>query len=131
MKASKDAPDERSLVFMPGEGKSISVRGVSMTYKAAGADTNGAWTLIEYTAPPRFSAPHLHRHEQAQTGFYILSGTLAIQMEKRLFKAPAGSFVLVPPGVAHKFSNKEVVPVTFLIIVSPAGLEQYFEKLVT
>lgn len=123
MKASKDAPDERSLVFMPGEGKSVSVRGVSMTCKAAGADTNGAWALIEYTAPPRFSEPHLHRCEQAQAGFYILSGTLVIQMGERLVKAPAGSFVLVPAGVNHKFSNEEVVPATFLIIVSPAGID--------
>jgi len=135
MKASsrneKDAPDGRSLVYMPGGGKSVSVRGVSMTCKAVSADTNGAWMLLECTVPPRFSRPHLQWHEQAQTGFYILSGTLAIQMEERLVKAPAGSFVLVPPGVAHKFSNKEVVPATFLIIVSPAGLEQHFEKLVT
>ncbi len=120
----KHAPDERSIMYMPGAGQSVSARGVSITYKAVGADTNGAWTLVEYTAPPRFPGPHPRRHEQILAAFYILSGTLTIQLEERLVKAPAGSFVLVPAGIVHKFSNEEVVPATFLIFVSPAGLEQ-------
>jgi len=124
IRPGKDVPVEGSLVYMPGQGKSVSIGGVSMTYKAVSADTNGAWTLIEYTAPPHFGGPSSHRQEQMFVGFYILSGTLTIHLEERLVTAPAGSFLLVPPGVVHKFSNEEVVPATFLIFISPAGSEQ-------
>lgn len=127
----KVVPAEGSLVYMPGEGKSVSTRGVSITFKAVSADTNGAWTLVECTAPPHFSGSHSHRHEQMLAGFYVLSGTLTIQLEERLVKAPAGSFLLVPPGVAHKFSNEEVVPATFLIFISPTGSEQELATWIT
>ncbi|MBE7556015.1 MAG: cupin domain-containing protein [Anaerolineales bacterium] len=131
VRPGKDVPTEGSLVYMPGEGKSVPTRDVSMTYKAVRADTNGAWMLVEYTAPPHFAGPPSHRHEQMLAGFYILSGTLTIQLEERLVKAPAGSFLLVPPGVVHKFSNEEVVPATFLIFISPAGTEQELATWIT
>ena len=119
------------MVYMPGEGKSVSVGSVSITCKAGSLDTNGAWTLIEYTAPPHFSGPRPNRHKQMLAGFYILSGTLTIQLEERLVKAPAGSFVLVPPGIVHTFSNEEVVAATFLLFISPAGSKQELTTWIT
>ena len=38
------------IVFMPGEGKSISMMGVTILFKTVSVDTNGQWSLIEYTA---------------------------------------------------------------------------------
>ena len=38
--------------------------------------------------------------------------------------APAGTFVLVPPGVEHGFRNDGVEPVRILNIHAPAGFDR-------
>ena len=61
--------------------------------------------------------------------FYVLSGTLTLQLEERVVKSPAGSFALIPPGTVHTFSNQEDVPVTFLTLLSPGGFEGFIEEM--
>jgi mannose-6-phosphate isomerase-like protein (cupin superfamily) len=37
--------------------------------------------------------------------FYVLEGTLTMRLGDETTELPAGSFVCVPPGVVHTFSN--------------------------
>jgi mannose-6-phosphate isomerase-like protein (cupin superfamily) len=39
-------------------------------------------------------------------------------------QAPAGTFVLVPPGVEHTFENRTDRPVRMLNIHAPAGFDK-------
>ena len=64
-----------------------------------------------------------------QEGFYVLEGTLTLQLGNQTIKAPPGSYAYVPTGVVHGFSNPENVPAKFLTFISPAGFESYFEEL--
>lgn len=114
---------------MPGEGKSVSVAGEVISFKATSEDTAGAWALLEFNVPPHFAGPPLHWHKKEVEGFYILSGTITLQLEGRVVKAPAGSFALVPPGAVHTFSNQEDVPATFLSVLSPGGFEGFIVEL--
>ncbi len=120
---------QAGIVQLPGEGKSITVAGEVITLKATSEDTNGAWTLMEFNVPPHFAGPPLHWHKEETEGFYILSGTVTLQIEERVVKAPTGSFALVPPGVVHTFSNQEDVASTFLSLLSPGGFENFIEEL--
>jgi mannose-6-phosphate isomerase-like protein (cupin superfamily) len=119
------------FVYLPGEGKAVSIAGETVTCKAVSEDTNGEWALLEFNVPPHFAGPPLHWHKKETEGFYILSGTATLQIEERIVKAPAGSFALIPPGVVHTFSNQEDVPTTFLAFLSPGGLERFFEEMAT
>jgi quercetin dioxygenase-like cupin family protein len=121
--------DDHAIVHMPDEGTRITMRGAAITLKAVSDDTGGAWSLMEYTAPPHFAGPPPHWHNETLEGFYILSGTVTFQVDAQTIIAPAGSFVLVPPGVIHTFANQEDVPATFLTVVSPGGFERYFDEL--
>ena len=38
--------------------------------------------------------------------------------------APAGTFVLVPPGVTHTFANRTSEPVRMLNVHAPAGFDK-------
>jgi quercetin dioxygenase-like cupin family protein len=120
---------QTGYVYLPGEGQAVSVAGEVITFKAVSEDTNGAFALLEFNVPPRFAGPPLHWHKKETEGFYILSGTITLQIEERVVKAPAGSFALVPPGVVHTFSNQEDVPVTFLSLLSPGGFEGFIVDL--
>ena len=117
------------FVYLPGEGKTITVAGENITFKAVSEDTKGSWTLMEFVVPPHFSGPPPHWHQKETEGFYVLSGTLTVQIEARTMSAPSGSFALIPPGVIHTFANHADEPVAFLSILSPGGFEEFVEEL--
>ena len=120
---------ERTIALLPGEGKTISLLGVTIRYMTTRADTQGAWSLLEYTAPPHFAGSPLHWHRRTAEAFYVLEGAVTIQVGERTIKAAAGAFVLVPTSVVHTFSNPEDELARFLTLVSPGGFERYFEEL--
>ncbi|MCE7985004.1 MAG: cupin domain-containing protein [Caldilinea sp. CFX5] len=119
------------LVQQPGAGQSITIADLRITVKASGAETAGAWALLEYHVPPRFVGAPLHWHASYCESFYILAGTVTVQVEEAVFHAPPGSFVLAPPGLVHRFSNEEAVPAMFLSFVAPSGLECFLAELAT
>ena len=118
-----------SIILGPGEGKTISTLGNKIGYKAVSADTGGRYGLVEYTAGPEFTGPAPHVHPELEEAFYVLEGEFMILVGEENIPAPAGSFVLIPRGTVHTFSNPGPIPSKFLIIVSPGGFEKYFEEL--
>lgn len=119
------------LVQPPGAGRSITIANLEITLKVTGAETAGAWALLEYRVPPHFVGFPLHWHKRYSESFYILSGTVTLQMEERICHAPPGSFVMVMPGMVHRFANQEEVPAMFLSLIAPSGLEKFWEELAT
>ena len=45
-------------------------------------------------------------------------------MEGEETVAPAGTFVLVPPGLVHTFANRTDQPVRMLNVHAPAGFDR-------
>ena len=66
----------------------------------------------------------MHSHEGEDDSFYVLDGELTIHGEAGEFAAPTGTFVLVPPGVPHTFSNRTAEPVRILNVHAPAGFDR-------
>jgi mannose-6-phosphate isomerase-like protein (cupin superfamily) len=109
----------------PGEGKALWVFGGLIIFYALGEDTNGAFTLFEEATSPGSSAfPHLH-HEEDQA-FYIVEGEHEFACGGSTFAAGAGSFVYVPRGTVHSFTNVGEKPGRLLIISAPAGGTEAF-----
>jgi len=122
-------PDD-ALVLEPGEGTAISYRhGGAIVFKARGAETEGRYALLELTLPPGAAGAPLHRHRDEAEAFYALAGAFAFQLGTDRRELSAGGFVLVPKGTAHTFWNAGSGDARCLVIVSPAGLERYFDEL--
>lgn len=119
------------LVQPPGAGRRITIADLDITLKVTGAETDGAWALLEYHVPPHFAGFPRHWHKRYSESFYILAGTVTLQMEERIYHALPGSFVLAPPGMVHHFANQEDVPAMFLSCVAPSGLERFWEEAAT
>jgi mannose-6-phosphate isomerase-like protein (cupin superfamily) len=115
-------------VLAPGAGLDTA-RGGRMAVKARGEETAGAFTLLELVQPKGVPGPPLHVHHTADEAFYVLAGTLTVRLGERTLDAPAGSFVLVPRGVAHTFANRSEEPSRFLAILSPAASFGYIEEI--
>ena len=79
----------------------------------------------------RFFTSHAARampttvHADEDDAFYILEGELTFVVgddEEEVVAGP-GTFVLVPPGVPHGFTNHGSVPVRMFNIHAPAGFD--------
>ena len=114
----------RPYVRRDGEGEALWFLGSLVTVKAAGTDTQGRLTVVEFVNPPGF-APPLHRHLEEDESFYILSGTAEFRCDGEVFSAGPGDFVLLPSGLAHTFIVGADEPLRTLQITTPSGFEQF------
>lgn len=90
-----------------------------------------AVAFMDSTVPPGFLGPVPHRHAQMTDIFYVLEGQLTVDLDGEQQLLGPGSFVLVPPGVVHTFSNPGSAPARFLNVYQPAGFEQYLRAAFT
>jgi quercetin dioxygenase-like cupin family protein len=108
-----------------GDGPTVWVVGDRYTIKTSGADTAGAFALIEAVIPPGAGPPpHIHRREDE--AFYVLEGTLQFHTDGRTFDAAPGAWITLERGSTHFFRNVSDAPARMLILVTPAGLEDFF-----
>ena len=117
------------IVFMPGEGERIGSQPTLTVMKATSETTGGAFSLSEATIPPGFPGPPPHTHKELTDSFYVLEGTLTVRLNDDTIEAPPGTYVLVPPGVVHTFSNPGDARVRILNLNSPAGWENYLKDI--
>jgi quercetin dioxygenase-like cupin family protein len=50
-------------------------------------------------------------------------------MGSQIVRAKPGTFVFIPPNVAHNIANVTNKPARVLLTVSPPGFEHYFQEL--
>ena len=117
------------VVLMPGEGERIMAGASIAVIKATADKTDGAFSMSEAMFPAGMSGPPPHSHAHTTDTFYVLEGTLRLTVGHQEIDVPAGSYVLVPPGVRHTFANASEEPVRFLNINSPGGWENYLRDL--
>lgn len=120
----------KATVHLRGEGEQIGGP-TTVTIKATGEETNNSFYLGESVVEPGFPGPPPHIHEHLHDMFYVLEGTLTMRLGDETTKLPEGTFVCVPPGVVHTFSNPGETPVRFLNFNTPAGWENYMRDLGT
>ncbi len=120
--------NDGNIVLGPGEGKIVPVPGHKVTHKVFGADTDGAYSLLEVELVGDGPPQHIHKAEDE--AIYVLEGEIKILVGERTLRATAGSFVRIPRGTVHTFSRIEQKPAKLLAIFSPAGFEKFFDEAV-
>ncbi|HEY1456623.1 MAG TPA: cupin domain-containing protein [Candidatus Dormibacteraeota bacterium] len=98
-----------------------------MSLKAAGHQTDSAFSLLEATEPANFGPP-LHIHHDAAEAFYVLEGQYIIFLDGQEYACPAGSFIFIPAGVPHGFRVGKVES-RKLNLYLPAAMVGYFDDL--
>ena len=117
------------IVLRSGEGEHVQLGQSSVVIKAGVETTEGRFALTETTLGPGFPGPKPHLHRDTLDMFFVLEGTLTMQLGEETLDLSAGSFVLVPPGTAHTFSNRTDQQVRLLNMDTPAGLESYLREM--
>lgn len=109
----------KTIVVPPGEGARVG----NVEFLARSEDTP-RFNLATIEIAPGADGPEAHSHEAEDDSFYILAGELTFEVEGETVVAPAGTFVLVPPGVVHTFANRTTEPVRMLNVHAPAGFDR-------
>jgi mannose-6-phosphate isomerase-like protein (cupin superfamily) len=110
---------DKAIVVAPGAGPRVG----NVEFLALSEHTPRFNASIITMAPGR-EGPSAHVHEDEDDAFYVLDGELVFTVEGDEIAAPAGTFVLVPPGVLHTFANRTETPVRILNIHTPAGFDR-------
>ena len=72
--------------------------------------------------------PPLHIHHYEEESLYLLEGVLAITLGEKTMDATTDAFVQIPRVLVHKFHHAGTTTARLLLFFSPAGMENYFEK---
>jgi quercetin dioxygenase-like cupin family protein len=114
-------------LIQAGEGRRLAIPGGLYTIKATGEDTGGTYALLEMVIPPQVGPPP-HTHSREIESFYILEGSLSFWVSDRKLTGSAGCLVIAPPGQTHTFKNEGDEPARVLLLITPAGLEDFFQE---
>ena len=109
----------RAVVITPGDGRQVG----NVEFLALSEHTS-RFNLSIITMAPGRSGPEQHVHAGEDDAFFVLDDEMTFLLGDEEVAAPAGTFVLVPPGVEHTFANRTERPVRMLNIHAPAGFDR-------
>jgi quercetin dioxygenase-like cupin family protein len=115
----------RPTVVLPGESTSLQLKDVTFRWGVGADQTDG--TLV--TIPPRtLIKPHAHTREDEVS--LVLTGSIGVRTgDSTVEEVPAGSWLIKPRSIPHAMWNVSDQPARVLEVVTPGGLEHYFEKI--
>ncbi len=119
---------QQAIVVKPDEGTAMWVLHDRMVFKVTGELTNGLYAFCEQQVAPQ-SGPPPHVHYTEDEAFYVLEGEVTFFAEDSAIRATKGTFVHVPQGTVHTFKNEGSAPARMLVLITPAGFEQYFSEI--
>jgi quercetin dioxygenase-like cupin family protein len=90
----------------------------------AGADTGGAYCLIEASLAPGVGVPR-HMHTREDESYYVLSGELEVIVGGKVFVLKAGDSLMAPRDIPHQIRNSGRAENHYLLIFSPSGLDEF------
>ncbi len=86
---------------------------------------SGRYFFVEAMVPPG-GGPPPHVQTREEEGFY---GELVFRAAGKRVLARPGTFVHVPRGVPHQFTNESDKTARMVFFFVPAGIEGMFEKM--
>jgi quercetin dioxygenase-like cupin family protein len=121
MAASKVIP----IVRAAGEGERLWFYGGGVhTWKATGAETDGAFLLFEDVLARGKTTP-LHTHPHVDETLYMLEGELLLHTDGEEQKVGPGGMAMTPRGVPHAFLiTSETARILFL--ETPGSSEAFY-----
>ena len=98
--------------------------GLRLRMRLTGQDTAGSLALIEHIGRRGTGTP-LHRHAREAETFIVLDGDLDGWSDNDHTVVTAGDTLHLPAGTEHAFRVRSETA-RFLVLITPAGFEQFF-----
>ena len=111
------------IVLPPGGGRAYDVGAMRGVFKADGSETGDRYCVSEWSVEPGGAGPGPHRHEGNDEIFLVTTGIMWFLIGEDWVEAPEGTFLLVPAGVTHDFTNRGHMPASAFNVFIPGGFE--------
>lgn len=127
--AERQAASATGAAFLaaPGEGRTHWMVGDRLTLRVPAGATGGAFSMMEIFVVPG-GGPPPHTHARESETFHVLEGEVTFLAGIETVRAGPGTAVHVPAGVPHNFGNKGAAPARMLMVIAPAGFEDFFAE---
>lgn len=121
-------PDDltREVTIVHADDPGLTHLGIgagTYTILVSGAQTGGAYTLIDMLVPQGGPPPHRHEFEEM---FYVLEGEVDFTFRGEVHRVGPGHAVNIPANAPHVFRVASVMPARLLCLCLPAGQEDFF-----
>src|ERR1700750_1848900 len=101
--------------------------GAPYRFLVTGAETEGAYFVMEAIVPPGGGPPpHIH-HNEDET-FYVVEGESDFLLGDKVITAGVGDFINVPRGQVHRFHTSATEPARLILTFTPANIEHFFTE---
>lgn len=124
-----ESPPRTPVVLHPGEGRVYAMGTLAAVFKADGPETHGRYSISEWWLEPTSKGPGPHSHPEDDI-FYVLEGTMSVQVGDDWVHAERGAFILIPGGVTHDFENRGPVRAGVLNLSIPGDFESHMPSIV-
>ena len=106
----------------------LDVMASRVSIRVRSDETGGAFSVVEMQVPPGFRAPQVrHRHTDVDWYAFVEEGEIAIELDGTLHRVAKGGVVIVPRGVAFRWSNaSDQRGAKWLCTYAPGGFERFF-----
>ena len=91
-----------------------------------GADTGGAYCLLEVSLAPGMGVPR-HTHTREDETYYILAGELEVIVGDEVFILRLGDTLIAPRDIPHQLRNSGDTENHYLLMFSPSGFEGFLQ----
>ncbi len=116
-------------VVGPQDGKLGRLGGIGIRFMVDGGESGGGFALVEHPIEPRALAAPLHRHTREDEYSFVLQGRVGADLGGEIVYAEAGDLLFKPRRQWHTFWNATDEAARILEIISPAGLEKFFDEM--
>jgi quercetin dioxygenase-like cupin family protein len=118
-------PRAPSIKYQPKSKRSFFDVGIGSVC-LSGADTGGAYCLLEVGLAPGMGVPR-HTHTREDEAYYVLSGELEVTVGDEAFLLRAGDTLIAPRDIPHQLRNSGKVENHYLLVFSPSGFEEFLK----
>ncbi len=119
---ARDESAAAVTVAVPSDGgEALWWSGALAVIKTSAGETGGRMSIIDVTEPPGAEAP-LHVHHREDEAFWILEGSVTIEVGDQTIEAGPGDYAMGPRDIPHRYT---VGPegCRLLFICTPGGFE--------
>ncbi len=109
------------------EGERLVFGETTIVVRAAADTYGGSFTVLEEPPPLLDTSTHVHSREDEM--YYVLEGYHVFVCGGQEFQVGPGGVVFLPRGVPHAHRRRERGVGRLLCILTPAGLEGFFQIL--
>jgi len=121
---------QTAKVVGPKDGRSGFLGSIGVRFMIDGDETGRGFSMVEHPMSPRALAAPLHRHALEDEYSYVLQGRVGAMLGDEVLVGGPGDLIHKPRNQWHTFWNAGDEPARILEIISPAGFEGFFAKLV-